>query len=430
MKMKGTKKAMAGGLAAILLVSMVSACSNGGQPAKGGEADGKKSVTLYMLVAESLFNGKVDEFVKKYESQNPGVTIKAEVMPDGNIFDSLRTKISTGDVPDLYQINIGHVTTKLADESGYLYDLSPLSSTRNYTESIRQASMYNGKYAAFTLGVGVLGLNYNKKLLADIGYAAPPKTWEEFMDAGKKLKSKGKDLIVYASKWETSIANVFHWTFGNYALKHEEFKKAYLAGSVDWSKPENKALLGEGFERFKELNQYVRKGSFTNEYAIAQQAFANGEAAMLLGGTWEAGAIRKLNSNLDWGFANLPYAPDSENGVIFVPEDGLALNAKSKNVEEAAKFANWLFSKETYGEILKVKGNFPAMPGVGELDPAYADVPKWLETGRIISFANTGPVPGPAWIALGQAAQEYTYNSDANKAAERFVKEYDKSKSK
>lgn len=426
MKQSKTLKVSA---AALTVAALLAGCGSKDN-SSGGSSDSSDSVTLSMTFAESLFAGVHEDLIKEFQSKHPTIKVKAETLPDGVIYDSLRTKISTGEMPDLYQINIGHVTTDMANKDGYIYDLSSLESSKNYADSIRKATTLDGKTALFSLGVGVMGFAYDKKAFADAGYAAPPKTWDELLDLGKKLKAKGKDLLVYSSKWETGIANVFHWTFGAKAAGDDAFKKAYLSNSLDFSKPENRALVEEGFKRFKELNQYVRTGSFTNEYSVAQQAFANGDAAMLMGGTWEAGALRKLAPNMDLGFMNLPYAAEDKNPYIFVPEDGIAINAKSKNVEAAKTFLNWLFSKDTYAKIQETKGTFSAQTGVGKLDESYTEVPKWLETNRVVSFANTGPIPSATWVALGNAAQEYTFKDDLNKAVDKFIAEYDKTKQK
>ncbi|WP_409345131.1 ABC transporter substrate-binding protein [Paenibacillus sp. MBLB4367] len=408
----------------ILLSGLAAACSN--QDAE--KSNGK--IELSLLYAESLFGDNPDKWFKEFESKYPNIKLKVETLPPSSIFEALRTRISAGEVPDLYQLNIGHVTTGLADQQGLIYDLSTLEASKNYSDSIRKATSINGKQALFTLGIAMLGLPYDKAMFAEAGYNEPPKTWEQFIDAGKKLKAKGKELLVYSSKWETGIGNVFHWTFGTHALKDEAFKKAYLSNSVDWSKPEYREMLKEGFKRFKEMNDLVRVGSFTNEYAIAQQSFVNGDSAATLGGTWEAGTLRKLNPKLELGFMNMPYEQDDKNAYVFVPEDGIAINAKGKHIEEAKTFLNWLFSKETYAGIVDAKGSFSAQPGVGKLDDSYKDVPRWLETNRMVPFANTGPIPSSAWIALGNAAQEYTFKGNIDNAIDKFIAEYNKSKAK
>ncbi|MFC5405398.1 ABC transporter substrate-binding protein [Cohnella soli] len=423
------KKLTSAGVTVVMLSSLLAACSGGGKDG-GTTSSGNDKAEVSMMLAESVFNHIQDKLIEEFESSHQNIKIKVETLPDGSLFDTLRTRIATGELPDIYQLNIGHDTTTMADKAGYIYDLSKLEASQNFSESIRKATSLKDKQAIFTNGLGVLGLNYNKAMLKDVGYNEPPQTWDQLMDAGKKLKEKGKDLLVYSSKWETGIGNVFHWTFGAHAVKNDAFKQAYLSNSVDWSLPDNRAILEEGFKRFKDLNEFVRTGSFTNEYAIAQQSFANGDAAMLLGGTWEAKTLHELNTDLDFGFINLPYETDEKNAYVFVPEDGFAINAKSQHVEEAKVFLNWLFSKEIYGKLNEAAGSLSAMPGVGKPDEAYSDVPNWLQTDRVISFANTGPIPGATWIALGNAAQEYTFKGDLDKAIDKFISEYNKTKAK
>lgn len=386
----------------------------------------KSPVTLTMLFAQSLLGGVEQEITTEFSKIHPEVTFKIEAVPDGGYFDLLRANMTTGNMPDLFQTNIGHVSTALIDEAGFAFDHTGMESLKLYHSSLVEASKFNGKVVNFSLGVGVLGLPYNKAVLAKYGYSEPLKSWQEMMEAGAKLKKDGKDLLVYSSKWETAMPNVFHWTFSNRALKDVDFRKAYLANTIDWTKPGYRDILVEGFERFKELNEFVRVGSFTNEYAAAQQAFTNGDAAIVIGGTWEAGTIRKLAPELDLGFMNLPYSLEAENAYIFVPEDGVAINAKSKNLDTAKVFLNFLFNKENYAKIQKSKGSMSAEAGVGELDKSYSDVPNWLATNRVMPFANTGPIFSPAFVELGSAAQQYTFDGDLDAAIDRFIEAYNK----
>ncbi|WP_409345134.1 ABC transporter substrate-binding protein [Paenibacillus sp. MBLB4367] len=406
-------------------VLLLSACSK----SDDAKTD-KKNVTISMMFQQTQFGDAHEQFIKEFEAAHPQIKVKMEVIPDAGYPGTLQTRISTGDLPDIYQLNVGIDSAKLASKAGYIYDLGQLQASKNYTKSMTGASTLDGKFASFSNGVAVLGLLYNKDLFREAGYTKPPATWNELIDAGQKIKAKGKSLLVYASKWETAAAYLFHWVFGDYAFKHDDFKQKYLARTVDFNNPEYKKMLEEGFVKFKELNSFVRQGSFTNEYAIAQQSFANGESAMLVGGTWDAASIRQLNPKFELGFMNIPYSSSEQNSsYIVIPEDGLALNAKSKHLEEAKTFMEWMYSKEVYAKLNKILGNMSGMEGVGALDPAYADVPKWVEqTDRMMPFANTGPVSSTAFVELGNAAQKFTFDNDLNAATDIFIKEYNKTK--
>lgn len=150
----------------------------------------KSPVTLTMLFAQSLLGGVEQEITTEFSKIHPEVTFKIEAVPDGGYFDLLRANITTGNMPDLFQTNIGHVSTALIDEAGFAFDHTGMESLKLYHSSLVEASKFNGKVVNFSLGVGVLGLPYNKAVLAKYGYSEPLKSWQEMMEAGAKLKKR------------------------------------------------------------------------------------------------------------------------------------------------------------------------------------------------------------------------------------------------
>ncbi len=390
----------------------------------GGSSSGQVEISAFM--AEDLFKSAdiMQTFIDRFEEQNPDIKVKLETVPHGETFERLRVMVSTDEMPDIYQIAVGHSISNLVEEAGYVYDLSELESSKYFTNAILEGTQINEKQAAFSMGVGVLGFHYNVDMLKEAGYGAPPKTWEELMDLGQKLKENNKSLLSYSGKWDTGLINVFHWTFGNYALKDPEFKEAYLSNSIDWSKSEYREILLEGYDKFKQLNEYVYTGSFTSEYGDAQQAFVNEESAMVMGGSWDVGQIRDLNPAFEHAFMNLPYDAENENSYIYTAEDGLAINSQSEDIEAAKTFLDWLFSKEIYEDITKTLANTSAMEGVGELDAVYTEIPQWLETDRVMSFTNTGPMEEAVITKLGETAQKVTFDGDAEQAVDEFINEY------
>ncbi|WP_164821517.1 ABC transporter substrate-binding protein [Paenibacillus koleovorans] len=418
------------GIAATLIGSMVLAgCSSGGtdsgsSPAPSGPAAKKDPVTLKMQIAEGLIVNRdtVVGMVNEFRKVHPEINVEVETLPADQRNAKLQTMITTAEMPDIYQLNALNELTLLANRAGFLYDLGQLESAKNFSEDVRKGVTVDGKMSVFPTGLGFVGFAYNIPMFESVGYSKPPATWEELMDAGEKLKAKNQALMVYAGKWATAIGNVFHWTFGNQANKDAAFKEAYLGNKVDWVK--NRSLLLEGYDRFNKLNKYVLTGSFT--YSIEQgiQAFAKGQAAMVMGGTWSAAQIDQQNPGFKWGFMNLPYTADKDNSYIYTIEDGFAMNAKSKHLEETKTFMNWFFSKENFAKIIKAKQNMSAMPGVGEVLPVFAETTNWLKSGRVNTFANLGPMTNPVFIKLSETAQGVTFGSDVNKMADEWIKEY------
>ncbi len=418
-----------GVICSLLLVIMVGCSSN--EPNQGATdkpqstATAKKDpVTLRMQIAEGLIVNRdtVLGMIAEFNKVHPEIKVELETLPADQRNAKLQTMITTAEMPDIYQLNALHELTALSNKAGNLYDLSQLEAAKNFSEDIRKGVTVDGKMATFPTGLGFVGLAYNIPLFESIGYSKPPQTWEELMDAGEKLKAKNIPLMVYAGKWATAIGNVFHWTFGNKGLKDKDFQTAYLTNKVDWTK--YKDVLLEGYDRFNKLNKYVLTGSFTYSIEQGYQAFAKGQAAMVLGGTWASPNIDQQNPSFKWGFMNLPYAPDKDNSYVYTIEDGMAINAKSKHLEETKTFMNWFFSKDNFAKIIKAKKNMSAMPGVGEIIPVFAETENWLKSGRVTTFANLGPMTNPVFIKLSETAQAATFGDDVNKLANEFIKEY------
>ena len=76
--------------------------------------------------------------------------------------------------------------------------------------STRDASSYNGKqYAAPT--VLLVGLFYRKDLFHKVGIADEPKTWDQFLDACKRLKAAGITPIAVGGRDAWTLAGWFDY---------------------------------------------------------------------------------------------------------------------------------------------------------------------------------------------------------------------------
>jgi hypothetical protein len=84
----------------------------------------------------------------------------------------------------------------------------------------------------------------------------------------------------------------------------------------------------------------------------------------------------------------------------------------------------FLFSKDIYTQIVKAKKSLSAIPGVGEVDPRFADAAKRLESTQVMPFVNGGPMIGTLVSKLGQVAQAASFDNNLDKAANEFIKEY------
>ena len=67
-----------------------------------------------------------------------------------------------------------------------------------------EGGMYKGKFYGMPWMNDCKYLFYNKKMLKEAGFSAPPKTWDELLTQAKAIKAKG--LVQYPIAWSWSQA--------------------------------------------------------------------------------------------------------------------------------------------------------------------------------------------------------------------------------
>ncbi|MBN8630808.1 MAG: sugar ABC transporter substrate-binding protein [Rhodobacterales bacterium] len=173
------KKLIAGaGLLALLLGSTVSA----------------ETLKLVEVITSPERTEVLKGMVDGYKAANPGVDVEIISVPWGQAFETVATMIAGGDTPDviempdtwqaLYADQLMPLDDKIA---GWEHGATLTQKT------IDMGKLANGKITMIPYGFYLRAMFYNKKLLAEAGVAAPPKTMEEFMAASEAVsKLDGK----------------------------------------------------------------------------------------------------------------------------------------------------------------------------------------------------------------------------------------------
>ena len=222
-----------------------------------------------------------EEVAREFEAKNPGVKVDMQYLENEAYKAKAPTLLQSKDRPHIIYSWAGGVLRSQV-EAGVLEDIT--TQVQDFKETLSASAV-----AAFTLGGKIYGLPHtvsqvgfmaNKDLLAKAGVdAAGIKTWDDLLDATKKLKAAGITPIAVggADKWPVH----FYWT--------------HLAGRIGGKaafdaalKGQNGGFEGEVFQKSGELfKQLVDLQPFQNGFLgfKSQQAighFGDGKAAMIL----------------------------------------------------------------------------------------------------------------------------------------------------
>jgi raffinose/stachyose/melibiose transport system substrate-binding protein len=85
-----------------------------------------------------------------------------------------------------------------------------------------------------------------------------------------------------------------------------------------------------------------------------------GKAAMLINGTWQYKAVQDADPKADIGFFALPLnAPGEKTVVPTTSDEGIVVNAQSKNLEAAKIAMDYYLSAENQTRVLNEKNGIP-----------------------------------------------------------------------
>jgi multiple sugar transport system substrate-binding protein len=257
----------------------LSGCGSNGGGKTEKTADGKLKITMWHGFSEA--DGKtLEKLVKDFNKSQNKYEIDAQLQPWSTIGETMVTKITSGDGPDI-------VTTGADNGEGWSIDGTfqcvsdfyndPKYGTKDYIPNVVKQITFkvDGKEekCGVPMGYAPTAVWYNTKMWQAAGLTENdyPKTWDELLETAKKLTIPGKQygMALSDSGWASFLK-------GNGSGVYTTDGKASI------NTPENKAFLEKMRDFYK--GGYSVKGMDDTK---ARESFESGQSAMVIVGPWE-----------------------------------------------------------------------------------------------------------------------------------------------
>ncbi len=312
-------------------------------------------------VQRTVWQSTVDEFKKA----NPDVDVKVSFIEEEAYKVQLPGWLST-QAPDIINWHNGERMAFYASR-GLLEDLSEDWKKNGWDStyaSTKEASSWQGKqYSAPTVYYS-WGMFYRKDLFKKVGIAAEPKSWDEFLEACKKLKAAGIAPIAVGGRDAWTLAGWFDYL--DLRINGNAFHQQLMAGDVAYTDPRVKKV----YTAWKSLidNKYFIDNALSYDLDGAQPFLFQGKAAMMLMGTFIAkGFPAKLAPEM--GYFQFPIidanVPTAEEG----PTESIHIPAKARNKTDARRFIAFVGTPVISAKLADGLGSLPA----NSKSPAPAD---------------------------------------------------------
>lgn len=423
--MKNWKRIVSFGLTGMMAAGLLAGCGSSSSSASGTSStasqaaanDGKTHIEFFNQKTEivDILNQLIDE----YEAANPNIAIDMVTPSDADTV--LASRMASNDTPDVFT-NWPNPNFFTQVDSGYIMDLSDTGIMDNVQDVARDQWKYNGGEYAATISYNCSGIWYNKTLFEQAGISGAPDTWDALMDDCEKLQAAGITPFVTSAK-ETDITDRQLQVFlaSSMGDTYDEFEEDAGNASVDASKDYGADLNTMG-EKMVKVADYSQDDTLGTDQDSATANFANGDGAMMIGGSWLLASITAANPDIDIAMMPIPGDTADETNTCAYPGDmSLCIAADTDVKDEAIAFVKWMTSTETATEYAEAEGNPSCIKGVDYVAEQFSDLYNdYVTTGKFILN------PDCNWTtaqqnAAGSMVQQLYYDKDASAFAENLA---------
>ncbi|MFR9798791.1 extracellular solute-binding protein [Streptomyces sp. MS06] len=340
---------------ASLMVSVAACGSDDGKDStsKGAGPDSFKGQTLRVWVMTGSAPEQWTKDLQAAFEQKTGAKLKFEEQQWDGIQQKITTSLSESNPPDV--LEVGNTQTPAYAATGGLADLSDVKQAvgTDWTPSVSQSSVYDGKQYAAPWYFANRVVIYNKKIWAQAGIKDTPKTRDEFfkdLDAIGK-KTDAEPIYMPGQNWYFFDG----LTIGQGADLVKKEGDKYVSNLDD-------PKVAKAMEIYKKYASYSQAPKDKDE-ANPQQAevFAKGKTGAFIGMGWEAGTAIKANAAIekDLGYFTIPGETADKPEGVFLGGSNLAVAQGSKHKELAKEFLKLALSDKFEGELAKLNGVIP-----------------------------------------------------------------------
>lgn len=355
---KMLKKTMAGVMMMSLAAAALTGCGGSSKSdsaattaAAGGSGESAGPIsgqTLQVMISEEPGEGDALGNALKKWSEESGNEIKQIIISHDDMLSKFPSMAKNNDLPDLVATTRLHqlYPEEFVDMSGVL-DLSKFNeSALKIVGKSYSSDAITGIPDQYTTTC----MFYNQDAFEAAGLEVPtaenPWSWDELYENAKTLQEKGGVKYGFAADVSRARYDILMYANGGSLVQQDgdTFKVAVNSA-------ENVATL----ERFVQANNEVMPKAIwaggTTDNPV--EYFKNGDAAILLSGSWNYNTFTTEISKFTFGVMPTPKGSAAQSAII--GGEALAIPANGKNVELAKQFVQWLFEDEHYTEFLQIR---------------------------------------------------------------------------
>ncbi|NBD25785.1 extracellular solute-binding protein [Paenibacillus glycinis] len=304
----------------------------------------------------------IEEQFAKFDADHPNIKVKHVEAWQPDVREKFLTAVAGGEGPDLSSAAFPDMQVYIP--KGIAADITDMVNNSpdkdRFIDGAFNLASKDGKIYGIPNDMYTSGLIYNKKLFANAGIAAPPKTWEEFAADAQAVQAKNPGVTgfdILGMDWADWHFEYYVWQAGGDLTEQLPDGTAKLDFTSD--------AAVKALQYYKDLKwKYkVTQKNVVQDIGENEKDFYSGRSAMIIGTSDSfTNFVGRGMDPADIGFAPFPAGP-SGKAPAQVGGSFSMLNPKSSPEQQKAAFeyAMYFMSKD-YNDAL---GQFKVDNGLG-----------------------------------------------------------------
>jgi raffinose/stachyose/melibiose transport system substrate-binding protein len=343
-----------------------------------------------------FINFALDEFAKAH----PDIKLDVVAAEQSAYKTKLNTAMASGNPPDVFYTLPGGFLNAFVN-GGQMYaldaDLAKDGWGASFLESALAQTSKDGHAYAVPVDVDSVVFWYDKALFAENGWAVPS-SYDELLALAEKIKGEG--IVPFALGNKDAWPATFWFQYLEMRLKGSGVVSAFV------NKDAKAALGDEGTKALEHVAALSSKGYFPIGFngmgdQEANMLFLNGQAAMMLNGTWQIGASADAPEGFELGYFAFPTVAGGagdQSDVLAGVAATFGISEKAENKADAVTLLKFLTSSQVmtkYVELRKTMVTVKDATTEAAAGPVLFDISSKLmaKAGHLDPFYDTAMPP-------------------------------------
>lgn len=300
----------------------------------------------------------------------------------------INAMVAAGETPDVFICNPGPNLTQYVD-AGVAADMTDILNNEEkdwygtFSDGIFEKITYDGKIMAVPTCFAAACVFYNTEIFEQAGIANPPETLDELLEDCEKIKAIGKAPIACSASTAWCLSMV-----AGYLCDREggpDNLQKVLDQKGKWT---DESFIKAGYD-LQKVSSYFQETAAGDSNDQATACFYNGEAAMLIQGSWAIGQINGANPEFEdkCGVFRFPAVTGgADPNRMIVKTDNLVMSATTEHKDACIALMKMFTDDQSQKYIAEVGGKIPVTGVDFDKDKA----PKQLSYVKDILASTTG----------------------------------------